>query len=197
MKAVKLYKIIWNLDNLDPKEREEAKQNLPTSKGFKADDTFDVVEKVPGLLRKKFGYGIKTFSYVEIPIYDTFEELLNTYTPRGEKPKKIYLKSGELSDFGERVVDALKGDVSKRFRLEFRGTNNEEMSKQMDMVMLSIEKIFGVEWEEENEESIMAIIDKEIESHVKLHLKKMDDEGDSDYDDHFLDDEDEEESFEE
>lgn len=175
MKAVKLYKINWNLDDLDPEERAKVQETLPTSKGFKADDDFDVVEKVPGLLKKKFGYGIKNYSYTEIPIYEDFETLLKTYTPRGEKPKKIYLKSGELSAFGEGVVDALKRDVSKRFTLEGKGTADDEMSKQMDMIMLSLEKIFGIEWDEaENENDIFAVIDKEIKSHEKLNLKKLD-----------------------
>ena len=175
MKAIKLYKINWNLDDLDPEERVKVKETLPTSKGFKADDNFDVVEKVPGLLKKKFGYGIKNYSYIEIPIYEDFEALLKTYTPRGEKPKKIYLKSGELSSFGEDVVNSLKGDVSKRFNLEGKGTADDEMSKQMDMIMLSLEKIFGIEWDEaENENDIFAIIDKEIKSHEKLDLKKID-----------------------
>ena len=185
MKAVKLYKINWNLDGLDPEEREKVKETLPTSKGFKADDNFDVVEKVPGLLKKKFGYGIKNYSYTEIPIYEDFETLLKTYTPRGEKPKKIYLKSGELSAFGEDVVNALKRDVSKRFALEGKGTADDEMSKQMDMIMLSLEKIFGIEWDEaESEDDIFAVIDKEIKSHEKLNLKKLDkDDEDEDDDD--------------
>ncbi len=184
MKAVKLYKINWNLDNLDPEERAKVQETLPTSKGFKADDNFDVVEKVPGLLKKKFGYDIKNYAYTEIPIYEDFETLLKTYTPRGEKPKKIYLKSGELSSFGEDAVNALKRDVSKRFALEGKGTADDEMSKQMDMIMLSLEKIFGIEWDEaENEDDIFAVIDKEINSHIKIKLKKMDDEED------FVDDE--------
>lgn len=184
MKAVKLYKINWNLDNLDPGERAKVQETLPTSKGFKADDNFDVVEKVPGLLKKKFGYDIKNYAYTEIPIYEDFETLLKTYTPRGEKPKKIYLKSGELSSFGEDAVNALKRDVSKRFALEGKGTADDEMSKQMDMIMLSLEKIFGIEWDEaESEDDIFAVIDKEINSHIKIKLKKMDDDED------FVDDE--------
>ena len=185
MKAVKLYKINWNLEGLTPEEKVEAKKNLPTSKGFKADDNFDVVEKVPGLLKKKFGYGIKNYSYIEIPIYEDFEALLKTYTPRGEKPKKIYLKSGELSSFGEDVVNSLKEDVSKRFNLEGKGTADDEMSKQMDMIMLSIEKIFGIEWDDaESEDDIFAVIDKEIKSHEKLNLKKLDkDDKDEDNED--------------
>ena len=184
MKAVKLYKINWNLDDLDPEEREKVKETLPTSKGFKADDNFDVVEKVPGLLKKKFGYGIKNYAYTEIPIYEDFETLLKTYTPRGEKPKKIYLKSGELSAFGEGVVDALKRDVSKRFALEGKGTADDEMSKQMDMIMLSLEKIFGIKWDEaESEDDIFAVIDKEIKSHEKLNLKKLDKDDEDEDDD--------------
>lgn len=175
MKAVKLYKINWNLDDLDPEERVKVKDTLPTSKGFKADDSFDVVEKVPGLLYKKFGYKVRDYAYNEIPIYEDFETLLKSYTPRGEKPKKIYLKSGELSDFGERVVNSLKMDISKRFKLEGNGKADDEMPVQMDMIMLSLEKIFGIEWEEaENEDDIFAVIDKEIKSHEKLNLKKLD-----------------------
>lgn len=187
MKAVKLYKINWNLDKLDPEERNKVKESLPTSKGFKADDDFDVVEKVPGLLHKKFGYEINDYAYTEIPIYDDFETLLKSYTPRGEKPKKIYLKSGELSDFGERVLSALKMDISKRFRLEGKGTADDEMPVQMDMIMLSLEKIFGINWDESDENSVFDVVDKEVNSHVKIKLKKMDDEedvdeGDSDFD---------------
>lgn len=174
MKAVKLYKINWNLDKLTPEEKEEAKKKLPTSKGFKADDSFDVIEKVPGLLHKKFGYEIIDFSYTEIPIYDDFEALLKTYTPRGEKPKKIYLKSGELSAFGEECVAKLKRDISKRFLLEGRDTADDEMPEQMDMVMLAIETIFGVDWDDADEDSIFQLIDKETDSHIKVNLKKMD-----------------------
>lgn len=184
MKAVKLYKINWNLDDLDPEERAKVKDTLPTSKGFKADDSFDVVEKVPGLLYKKFGHKVRDYAYNEIPIYEDFETLLKSYTPRGEKPKKIYLKSGELSDFGERVVNSLKMDISKRFKLEGNGKADDEMPVQMDMIMLSLEKIFGIEWEEaENEDDIFAVIDKEIKSHEKLNLKKLDREDDDEDED--------------
>ena len=197
MKAVKLYKINWNLDKLTPEEKEEVKKNLPTSKGFKADDSFDVVEKVPGLLHKKFGYEVIDFAYTEIPIYDDFEALLKTYTPRGEKPKKIYLKSGELSAFGEECVAKLKKDISKRFLLEGRDTADDEMPKQMDMVMLAIETIFGVDWDEADEDSIFQLIDKETNSHIKVKLKKMDKDEDDDEDDEYADPEDEDDDEEE
>ena len=193
MKAVKLYKINWNLNKLDPEERREAKKTLPTSKGFKADDSFDVIEKVPKLLYKKFGYNVIDFSYTEIPIYDDFETLLKTYTPKGEKPKKIYLKSGELSTFGEECMDKLKKDISKRFLLEGRDTAGDEMPVQMDMVMLSIENIFGIDWDDADEDSIFQLIDKETNSHIKVKLKKMDkdDEEDEDEDEDDEDDDDE------
>jgi hypothetical protein len=183
MKAVKLYKIKWNLEGLTPEEKEEAKKNLPTSKGFKASDTFDVVEKVPDLLYKKFGHKIIDFAYTEIPIYEDFEELLRSYTPRGEKPKKIYLKSGELSSYGEDMVKLLKYAISKRFALEGKDVHSDEMPEKMDMVMLAIETIFGVNWEEEDENSIFDLIDKEVDSHIKIKLKKMDKDDDEDEDD--------------
>ena len=199
MKAVKLYKINWNLDKLTPEEKEEAKKNLPTSKGFKADDSFDVIEKVPGLLHKKFGYEIIDFSYTEIPIYDDFETLLKNYTPKGEKPKKIYLKSGELSAFGEECVAKLKRDISKRFLLEGRDTADDAMPEQMDMVMLAIETIFGVDWDDADEDYIFQLIDKETDSHIKVKLKKMDkddDDEDDDEDAEYADPEEEEEEKE-
>ena len=55
MKAVKLSKIQWNLSDLSPEEREEVKKTLPTVKGFKAPDDFKVAEKVPVILKKKYG----------------------------------------------------------------------------------------------------------------------------------------------
>jgi hypothetical protein len=193
MKAVKLYKINWNLDKLTPEEKNEAKKTLPTSKGFKADDSFDVIEKVPGLLHKKFGYEVIDFSYTEIPIYDDFETLLKTYTPKGEKPKKIYLKSGELSAFGEECVNKLKRDISKRFLLEGRDTADDAMPEQMDMVMLAIETIFGVDWDEADEDSIFQLIDKETSSHIKVKLKKMDKDDEDDEDAEYADPEEEKE----
>lgn len=191
MKAVKLYKINWNLGGLTPEEKVEVKKNLPTSKGFKADDNFDVVERVPGLLYKKFGHKVIDFSYTEIPIYDDFETLLKTYTPRGEKTKKLYMKSGELSSFGEDCVSGLKMDVSKRFALEGKNTAEDTMPMQLDMVMLSLEKIFGIEWDDEDENSIFDLIDKEINSHIKIKIKKMD------FDDDFVDDGDDDKEEEE
>ena len=53
---------------------------------------------------------------------------------------------------------------------------------QLDMVMLSLEKIFGIEWDDEDENSIFDLIDKEINSHIKIKIKKMD------FDDDFVDD---------
>ena len=136
--------------------------------------------------------GRRNFAYVvwdavvagEIPIYEDFETLLKTYTPKGEKPKKIYLKSGELSAFGEECVAKLKRDISKRFLLEGKDTADDEMPKQMDMVMLAIETIFGVDWDDADEDSIFRLIHKETNSHIKVRLKKMDkDEDDEDDDD--------------
>ena len=57
------------------------------------------------------------------------------------------------------------------------------MPMQMDMVMLSIENIFGVDWDDADEDSIFQLIDKEIESHIKAKLKKMDKDDDEDEDD--------------
>ena len=182
MKAVKLYKIKWNLEGLDPQEREEVLKTLPTSKGFMANDDFEVVDKVPQLLYKKFGYKTETFSYEEIPIYEDFEDLLKIYTPRGEKPKKLYLRSGDLSSYGEEVLKGLKKDISKRFALEGKGVADDAMPVQLDTVMLSIENIFGIKWADaESEDDIFKLINKEIGDRSKSILKSFD-KGDSDFD---------------
>ena len=62
------------------------------------------------------------------------------------------------------------------------------MPVQMDMVMLSIENIFGVDWDDADEDSIFQLIDKETDSHIKVKLKKMDKDDDDEDDDEDDDD---------
>ena len=62
MKAIKLYNIKW--DTKDVSAEDMKKLNLPEYKGFIVnDDDYDVVEIVPNLLKKKFGYDIIDFSF--------------------------------------------------------------------------------------------------------------------------------------
>ena len=80
-------------------------------------------------------------------------------------------------------MDKLKKDISKRFLLEGGNTADDKMPEQMDMVMLTIEHIFGVDWDESDEDSIFQLIDKETDSHIKSKLKKMDKDNDEDDED--------------
>ena len=87
--------------------------------------------------------------------------------------------------------------------MEFRGTSDEEMPKILDKLMFSLEKITGLDWKENSEDEIKKEIDdliedelkkfikskeaikimrKEARKSLKAEMKKMDDEGDSDFD---------------
>lgn len=203
MKAIKIKKIIWNLDNLAPAERGKAKASLPSGKGFLASDDFDVVEKVPNLLKKKFGYDIINFSYTEVHISETLEALLHAFAPKGDKPFKLLNSKGELSELGSECYNKLIDAINQRKELEAKGTPDEEMPKILDKVMFSLEKITGMEWEGNTAEEFKVEIDnilqdrmeeylksseakkalrKEVKKSLKDEMKAMEDEGDSDYD---------------
>ena len=182
MKAIKIYKIKWNLDGVSAEKKNELLKKLPTSKGFMAQDSFDVVERVPDLLKKHYGCDVITYSYSEIKIIEDFNELLKFFTPKGEKPKKLFLKDGELSVFGEERVNDLKNAIHKRFYLQEKGTNDDEMPKIQDIVMLSLEKIFNINWEDMTEKDVMKLVEKEL-TPKPVNLKDEYDDDDDDDDD--------------
>ena len=148
MKAVKITKIQWDLSDVAPEERAEIKKTLPTDKGFMAPDDFEVASRTPDLLEKKFGYGIIDFSYKEIPIIESVEELLKEFKPKGEKLKKLYKAKGKLSTFGEDCLNQLEYHVKWRLRLEEEGTEEKDMPAILDKLILSLGKIGGFEWHE-------------------------------------------------
>lgn len=166
MKAVKIYNIKWNLSGLDPEEKNEVMKNLPKSKGFKAQDDFNIPDKVPGLLQKKFGYEVEDFSYKEIPIIEDLFELLKKYTPRGYKPGKFFKANGDLSIFAEDCLKELRRDIKWRLRLEEQETPEDEMPKNLDMLMLAWEAITGLDWESISSfDEVMDPIEKIIRDH--------------------------------
>ena len=74
MKAIKLYKIQWDLKGLTEEEREKVLETLPKAKGFTTqDDNFNVTERVPKILKKKYGYDIINFAFAELRVVDTVE----------------------------------------------------------------------------------------------------------------------------
>jgi len=162
MKAVKLSKINWNLDSVKKEDREKVLATLPKFKGFMAADDFNVIEKVPALLEKKYGYSVFTYSYVELRVVDNVEDLLLLCNPKGEKPKKLFLKNGELSAYGEEMVKSLESNIKQRLRLEFRGTPVESMPTLLDEIQIGVEKITGMNWEKHTVEELMSPIMNKI-----------------------------------
>ena len=170
MKAVKITKIIWDLDNIEPAERGKAKAALPTSKGFLASDDFEVSAKVPGLLKKKFGYDIMNFSFSEVHISESLDTLMKAFGPKEEK-KPLYNTKGELTDYGMECYNNLVDAIAKRKNLEAKGTPDEEMPKMLDKLMFSIEKITGMDWNDSSEEEIKKEIDEMIQDKVEEYIK--------------------------
>jgi len=204
MKAVKITKIIWKLDDLEPAERGKAKAALPTSKGFLASDDFEVAEKVPGLLKKKFGYDIMNFSFTEVHISENIDALMKAFGPKEEK-KPLYNTKGELSNYGSICYNNLIDAIARRKEMEAKGTPDEEMPKMLDKLMFSLEKITGMDWNETTKDEFIKEIDnlikgvakkyimsaeekklmhKEAKKSLKDEMKKMDDEGDSEFDEY-------------
>ena len=175
MKAVKLSKIKWNLSGLTPEEKEEALKRLPTVKGFKAPDDFNVSEKVPIILKKKYGYSIIDFHYTQCHIIDNVKELFLLGFEGGVKPKKFFLKNGKLSEFGEEAKRLLGELIRRRLRLEQHGTDPAMMPKILDQLMISWETITGREWEDcKSYEEIMGIIFEELKGMYAENLKDAD-----------------------
>ena len=171
MKAVKIYKIVWNLNDLTPAERGTAKASLPTSKGFMADDDFNVPERVPNILKKKYGHDIITFNYSEIKIIEKLEDLLLSFAPKDTKANKLFSPKGELSLIGEECYNKLLDAIARRRQLEKEGTGEDEMPKLLDKVMLSIEKITGLEWDETSEEDYKTELDNLLQEKISKYIK--------------------------
>ena len=195
MKAIKLYNIKW--DTKDVPAEDMKKLNLPEYKGFIVnDDDYDVVEIVPNLLKKKFGYGIVDFSFIEIPIIEDFINLLYFCASKKDKSKNLFKANGDLSVIGIECVDELKHYIQKRVILEEKNTPTYEMPKELDVIMLALERITGKTWEvgctlKEWEKEIDKLVEKVVDeksSYMKsrkkaIKAKKEEDNSDFDYND--------------
>ena len=195
MKAIKLYNIKW--DTKDVSAEDMKKLNLPEYKGFIVnDDDYNVVEIVPNLLKKKFGYGIVDFSFIEIPIIEDFINLLYFCASKKDKSKNLFKANGDLSVIGIECVDELKHYIQKRVILEEKNTPTYEMPKELDVIMLALERITGKTWEvgctlKEWEKEIDKLVEKVVDeksSYMKsrkkaIKAKKEEDNRDFDYND--------------
>lgn len=182
MKAVKIYKIQWNLENLPEEELNKVIDVLPTKKGFTTDDSFDVVERVPGLLKRKYGYDIIDFAFTEIPIADTLEGLLLICKPTDVKEKAVFnVINGKITNYGQMCLANLERNIKWRLKLESEGTDEWSMPAILDAVMIGIEKVTGLQWGGHTVEELMDPIKKQIPGLSKSKKKEdeLEDDGDS------------------
>lgn len=172
MKAIKLYKIQWNLKGLTEEEREKVLETLPNAKGFTTqDDNFNVVERVPILLKKKYGYDIINFAFEELRVVNTLEDLLLLCAPANEKVKKLFKTNGSLSTYGETCFDNLESNVRNRISKESQGKNSWEMPTILDEVMIGIENVTGMSWEGHTVNELMSPVVKKINDKKAVNLK--------------------------
>lgn len=172
MKAIKIYKIVWNLKGMSEEEKAKVLPTLPTVKGFTTeDDEFNVLERVPVILKKKYGYPIETFSFNELRVVNTIEDLLLLCAPANEKPKKLFKVNGELSCYGDNCFINLVTNVRMRIWKETHGVDIWEMPAILDEVMIGVENVTGITWEEHTMDQIMNLVTKKIEDKKAVNLK--------------------------
>ena len=172
MKAIKLYKIQWDLKGLTEEEREKVLETLPKTKGFTTqDDNFNVAERVPKLLKKKYGYDIINFAFAELRVVDTVENLLLLCAPTNEKVKKLFKNNGSLSTYGETCFDNLETNVRDRIQRESQGEEDWEMPAILDEVMIGIENVTGMTWEGHTVNELMTPVIKKINDKKAVNLK--------------------------
>ena len=172
MKAIKLYKIQWDLKGLTKEEQEKVLETLPKAKGFTTqDDNFNVAERVPKLLKKKYGYDIINFSFAELRVVDTLEDLLLLCAPTNEKVKKLFKNNGSLSTYGETCFDNLETNIRNRIQKESQGVEDWEMPNILDEVMIGIENVTGMTWEGHTVNELMTPVVKKINDKKAVNLK--------------------------
>lgn len=172
MKAIKLYKIQWDLKNIPNEKREKILETLPTAKGFTTqDDKFNVAERVPQLLKKKYGYDIIDFAFAELRVVNTIEDLLLLCAPTNEKVKKLFKSNGSLSTYGETCFDNLETNVRDRIQRESQGEEDWEMPAILDEVMIGIENVTGMTWEGHTANELMTPVVKKINDKKAVNLK--------------------------
>lgn len=172
MKAIKLYKIQWDLKNIPNEEREKVLETLPNAKGFTTqDDKFNVAERVPQLLKKKYGYDIIDFAFAELRVVNTIEDLLLLCGPANEKVKKLFKSNGSLSTYGETCFDNLESNIRDRIQRESQGVEDWEMPNILDEVMIGIENVTGMTWEGHTVNELMTPVVKKINDKKAVNLK--------------------------
>ena len=200
MKEIKIYNIIWNTENVS----KELVDNLPKYKCFTAKDDFDVVGRGPEILKKKYGVPVVCFTYSILRVVHTTEDLIMLAAPKGEKPKKIFTKTGEETDYGKKLIAEIKLAVARRKEMEAQNITVDKIPAFYDEVMIAIENITAMEWDACTAEEIITELDacidvikdelcqqaaqeKERLSAMRKHVKMMNKSA-SDDDDEFDED---------
>ena len=163
MRAIKIYNIKWNLNSIDEKKRTEVEGNLPSVMCFTVKDDFDVVSKVPNMFVKRFGVEVDNFSYVNLRVVGTIEDLLFLSATDKEKNKRIFSKKGEVTEFGQKMIDIIKDAIRGRKSLEMYDTPIEKIPSFYDEVMIAIENITGMEWLKCTDQEVLKEFDALIE----------------------------------
>jgi hypothetical protein len=163
MRAIKIYNIKWNLNSIDENKRTEVKENLPRVMCFTVKDDFDVVSKVPNMFVKRFGVEVENFSYVNLRVVGTIEDLLFLSATDKEKNKRIFSKKGEVTEFGQKMIDIIKDAIRGRKALETDDTPIEKIPTFYDEVMIAIENITGMEWLKCTDQEVLKEFDALIE----------------------------------
>ena len=163
MRAIKIYNIKWNLNSVDEQKQAEVKENLPRVMCFTVKDDFDVVSKVPNMFVKRFGVEVDNFSYVNLRVVGTIEDLLFLSATDKEKNKRIFSKKGEVTEFGQKMIDIIKDAIRGRKVLETADTPIEKIPTFYDEVMIAIENITGIEWLKCTDQEVLKEFDALIE----------------------------------
>lgn len=164
MKAIKIYKIVWNLNDVEPSKRNEELAKLPDVIAFKPkDENYNVATRVPERLKKLYKHDVITFSFTEYHIAKDIEEFLEMCKPLdAKKVRKIFNDKGKLTAYGEAVYSRIHNAIFDRKRLEEKGTDEKDMPKFLDEVMLSVENITGLSWDDTSADDLDRTISKLI-----------------------------------
>lgn len=164
MKAIKITHINWDLSSVPENKKAEVSAKLPKTSGFRVKDDFDVLNSVPRIYEKKYGYPVENFKFDTLRIAEDLYGLLMINAPKDEAEKDIYMRSGRLSKYGEKCVSALVGRVKLRVALDEDGTPEENIPNECEETILSIQQITGIQWDKEKMSMIMGPLMNQIKN---------------------------------
>lgn len=170
MKAIKLTKIKWNTEGVS----DEIKNNLPSVKGFLADDNFDICTATFRILKNKYGVDAKTFNFKEYRVAQTLEDILLYSAPKTAKIKNLWTSKNELSAFGKLCYNNLRHILDWNIVLRRDETPENKIPKVVDEVLLGIERVLGIDPTKSTIQEIMKEVDSKVRDMKYVNLKDED-----------------------